>query len=89
MTKKAIDKRLSKLEQRIVDDSGHIQGIFYVTVSARKDATLPGDIHGWQYHAHEVLRLPGESDEELKTRAIETVSPTLHKNSVPSFFAIQ
>jgi len=89
MTTNNIDKRLSSIEKRLVDDSGEETAIFFVTVSARKNAPPPQPILGWTYDDHKIMRLPGESDDDLSTRALATVRPFLRDGESPSFFAIQ
>jgi hypothetical protein len=89
MTKTNIDNRLKKLETRLVDDSGEETAIFFVTVSARKNAPPPEPILGYKYKNHEIIRKPGESDDDLQLRAREKVRPFLRDGEAPCFFAIQ
>ena len=89
MTTKNIDKRLSNIENRLLNDSGEETAIFYVTVSARKDGPLPQPILGYKYKTHEIIRKPGESDDDLQLRAREKVRPFLRDGEAPCFFAIQ
>ena len=84
-----IDKRLKGLErQTATDEEGRMKGIFFVTVDCSQKNQPPQKIIGWKYKEQSIMRVPGESDEELKSRAIETVKLFLRKDQVPSFFTI-
>jgi hypothetical protein len=89
MTSKNIDKRLSSIEKRLLDDNGEETAIFFVTVSARKNAPPPQPVLGYKYGNHEILRLPDESDDDLENRAMAIVRPFLRDGEAPTFFAIQ
>jgi len=85
-----IEKRVEALESHIFTKESEITiGIYYVVVDGRAGApSEPKPVKGWKYSGHVIMRLDGESDEELKERAFDEVKPFLRRTERPVFHPI-
>lgn len=84
-----LEKRIKALESKmLVDDDERPEGVFCYVVDGRKDAPPPEPVKGWRYNEHRIMRMEGETDEELNKRAVAQVKPSMAKNAVPVFFSI-
>lgn len=83
-------KRIESLESKLlVDADEQPEGVFCFCADGRKDAPPgPLPVKGWHHGEDRIMRMEGETDEALSTRAIEQVKPSMAKNAVPVFLSI-
>lgn len=83
-------ERIKALESKILtDDDERPEGVFCYCIDGRKDASPePLPVKGWHHGSDRIMRMDGESDDELNKRAIAQVKPFMAKNAVPVFYSI-
>ena len=84
-----LENRVKAIENRLLaDDDEQPEGVFRYVIDARKDAPEPQPVKGWRHNETRIMRMEGETDEELSRRAIAEMKPLMAKNAVPVFHSI-
>jgi hypothetical protein len=82
-------KRVARIEESRVNIGEGISGIFVVYVTP---GHLDRPVSGWRYDygadRFEVLRAEGETDNDLKERAITLACEHMGKGTIPSFTSL-
>jgi hypothetical protein len=85
-----LEKRIAALESKLLmDDDEQPGGVFINCVDKRRGAPPPGPVKGWRRGDTRIMRMEGETDEELSRRAIAEMKPLMAKNAVPVFHSIR
>ena len=73
----------------MADDDGPGLAVFLHVTDGRLDAPPPaGPVDGWTFQGHDIRRRAGETDSDLKARAIAEVKSMLRPMAAPVFFPI-
>ncbi|MHB8092765.1 MAG: hypothetical protein ACYDH8_14385 [Syntrophales bacterium] len=86
----SLSARIEALESRLlVNSDDQPEACFCYCIDGRKGAEPgPLPVIGWQQGSNRIMRMEGETDEELNSRAIAEVKPTMAKNAIPVFLSI-
>ena len=82
-------ERVKILESKLFVETDELpEGVFLHCVDCSLNAVEPEPVKGWHYLDYRILRAPGESDDDLASRAFAEVKPFMAKNAVPVFHSI-
>ena len=86
----SIEQRVKALESKLlVDADDQPEGVFCYCVDGRKNSSPdPLLVVGWHHGEDRIMRMEGESDDDLNKRAIAQVKPSLGKSAIPVFLSI-
>lgn len=84
-----LENRIKTIESKLLTgDDEQPEGVFIRCIDASGNAPRPEPVKGWQHNENRIMRLEGETDEELSRRAIVEVKPLMGKNAVPVFTSV-
>lgn len=85
----SLENRVKAIENRLLTgDDEQPEGVFCYVIDARKSASETLPVKGWRHDENRIMRMEGETDEELSRRAIAEMKPLMAKNAVPVFHSI-
>lgn len=84
-----LENRIKAMESKLfTGEDEQPEGVFVHFISPSKDVPTPRSVKGWRSDDTRIMRMEGESDEELSKRAIAEIKPLMAKNAMPVFTAI-